>query len=66
MSKECQNNSIQKFSYKNIGGLLKIINLSLPQIRESSDVKSFWIPAFAGMTFLEGVLIFEIWTSFEL
>jgi hypothetical protein len=24
--------------------------------REPSDVKSFWIPAFAGMTFLEGAL----------
>ena len=24
--------------------------------RESSDVKSFWIPAFAGMTFLEVAL----------
>ena len=33
--------------------LLIIINLSLPRRRESSDVKSFWIPAFAGMTFLE-------------
>jgi hypothetical protein len=32
---------------------LIIINLSLPRRRESSDVKSFWIPAFAGMTFLE-------------
>ena len=32
---------------------LIIINLSLPLRRESSDVKSFWIPAFAGMTFLE-------------
>ena len=25
--------------------------------RESSDVKSFWIPAFAGMTFLEVAFI---------
>jgi hypothetical protein len=32
---------------------LIIINLSLPRRRESSDVKGFWIPAFAGMTFLE-------------
>ncbi len=35
---------------------LIIINLLLPQMRESSDVKSFWIPAFAGMTFLEVAL----------
>jgi hypothetical protein len=27
-----------------------MINLSLQHRRESSDVKSFWIPAFAGMT----------------
>jgi hypothetical protein len=27
--------------------------LSLPRRRESSDVKSFWIPVFTGMTFLE-------------
>ena len=33
-----------------------IINLSLPRRRESSNVKSFWIPAFAGMTFLEVAL----------
>jgi len=32
---------------------LIIIDLSLPRRRESSDVKGFWIPAFAGMTFLE-------------
>jgi len=37
--------------------LLIIINLSLPRRRESSDVKRFWIPAFAGMTFLEVNLI---------
>jgi hypothetical protein len=30
--------------------------LSLPRRRESSDVKGFWIPAFAGMTFLEVAL----------
>ena len=36
---------------------LIIINLSLPRRRESSDVKSFWIPAFAGMTFLEVAFI---------
>jgi len=33
--------------------------LSLPFRRESSDVKRFWIPAFAGMTFLEAALIFK-------
>jgi hypothetical protein len=27
--------------------------LLLPRRRESSDFKSFWIPAFAGMTLLE-------------
>ncbi len=32
---------------------LIIINLFLLQMRESNDVKSLWIPAFAGMTFLE-------------
>jgi hypothetical protein len=36
---------------------LIIINLSLPRRRESSDVKGFWIPAFAGMTFLEAAII---------
>jgi hypothetical protein len=36
---------------------LIIINLSLPRKRESSDVKHFWIPAFAGMTFLEVAFI---------
>jgi len=36
---------------------LIIINLSLPRRRESSDVKGFWISAFAGMTFLEVALI---------
>ena len=30
-----------------------IINLSLPRRRESSKYKRFWIPAFAGTTFLE-------------
>jgi hypothetical protein len=35
---------------------LIIINLSLQRRRESSDLKSFWIPAFAGMTFLEVAL----------
>jgi len=28
------------------------MNLSLPRRRESSNVTGFWIPAFAGMTFL--------------
>ena len=32
---------------------LIIPNLSLPRRRESSNVKTLWIPAFAGMTFLE-------------
>ena len=32
--------------------------------RESSDVKSFWIPAFAGMTFLEVALIFQFAVRF--
>jgi hypothetical protein len=41
---------------KVLRGPLIIINLSLPRRRESSDVKSFWIPAFAGMTFLEVAL----------
>jgi len=36
---------------------LIISNLSLPRRRESSNVKSLWIPAFAGMTFLEVALI---------
>jgi len=35
---------------------LIIINLSLPRRRESSDFKSFWIPAFAGMTLLEAAI----------
>ena len=30
---------------------------SLPRRRESSYVKSLWIPAFAGMTFLEAAYI---------
>jgi hypothetical protein len=30
-------------------------HLSLPRRRESGDIKGFWIPAFAGMTFLEVV-----------
>ncbi len=33
-----------------------MINLPFPQRRRSSEVKSFWIPAFAGMTFLEVAL----------
>jgi hypothetical protein len=37
-----------------------IINSSLPQKQESSDVKNFWIPAFAGMTFLE-VAVRVLW-----
>jgi hypothetical protein len=32
---------------------LIIPNPSLPRRRESSNFKWFWIPAFAGMTFLE-------------
>jgi hypothetical protein len=36
---------------------LIIINQSLLRSIESSDIKSFWIPAFAGMTFLEVALI---------
>jgi hypothetical protein len=32
---------------------LIIPNSSLPRRRESSYVKNLWIPAFAGMTFLE-------------
>ena len=44
---------------------LIIINLLLPQMGESSDVKSFWIPAFAGMTFLEVALsMFSYFSSF--
>ena len=35
---------------------LIIINRSLSHTRESSDLKTFWIPAFAGMTFLEGAI----------
>jgi hypothetical protein len=35
---------------------LLISDSSLPHRRESSNVKSFWIPAFAGMTFLEVAL----------
>ena len=42
---------------------LIIINLLLPQMGESSDVKSFWIPAFAGMTFLEVAFRFRITCS---
>ena len=45
--------SLQQNGSKLIREPLIIINLSLPRRRESSDVKSFWIPAFAGMTFLE-------------
>jgi hypothetical protein len=40
----------------NLRGPLLIINLSLPSRRESSNLKPFWIPAFAGMTFLEVAL----------
>jgi len=32
--------------------------LSLPRRRESSEFKGFWIPAFAGMTFLEVAFTF--------
>ena len=39
------------------GDPLLIINSSLPRRRESSNVMSFWIPAFAGMTFLEVAFI---------
>jgi hypothetical protein len=39
---------------------LIIINSLLPQKRESSDVRNFWIPAFAGITFLEGELILRM------
>jgi hypothetical protein len=35
---------------------LIIPNSSLPRRRESSYVESLWIPAFAGMTFLEVAL----------
>jgi hypothetical protein len=35
---------------------LIIKDSSLPRRRESSDFKHFWIPAFAGMTFLEVAL----------
>jgi hypothetical protein len=38
---------------------LIIMNLSLPRKRESSNVKRFWIPAFAGMTFLEVTFILK-------
>jgi hypothetical protein len=37
---------------------LIITDLSLPRRRESSDFKNFWIPVFAGMTFLEVALFF--------
>jgi hypothetical protein len=43
---------------------LIITNLSLPRRRESSIVKGFWIPAFAGMTFLEvalSLLKIDLW-----
>jgi hypothetical protein len=36
-----------------------VINSSLPRRRESRAVETFWIPAFAGMTFLEVTLIFN-------
>jgi hypothetical protein len=38
---------------------LIISNSSLPSRRESSNLKPFWIPAFAGMTFLEVALIIK-------
>jgi len=49
MSKECQI----------LRDPLIITDSSLPRRRESSDFKDFWIPAFAGMTFLEVALIFK-------
>jgi hypothetical protein len=39
---------------------LRIIISSLRQTPESSDVPGFWIPAFAGMTFLEEPLKFTL------
>ena len=42
---------------------LIIINSSILQKLESSDVKNFWIPAFAGMTFLEKVLSLHGWRA---
>ena len=42
-----------------------IINLSLPRRRESSKYKRFWIPAFAGMTFLEVAYLNNLWTRYE-
>jgi len=51
-------NSNDQNSFEHLREPLIIINLSLPRRRESSDVKSFWIPAFAGMTFLEVALRF--------
>jgi hypothetical protein len=50
-------NNFEKIPYFDLREPLIIINLSLPRRRESSDVKSFWIPAFAEMTFLEVALI---------
>ena len=49
-----QNSQLKTY---NLREPLIIINLLLLQMGESSDVKSFWIPAFAGMTFLEVALI---------
>jgi len=39
---------------------LIILNLSLRRRRESSNVKNLWIPAFAGMTFLEVAINFKL------
>jgi len=36
--------------------LLIITSLSIPRRRQASVVRDFWIPAFAGMTFLEVAL----------
>ena len=61
----CSNENFKKKSTpfrnpcQNLREPLIIINLSLPRRRESSDVKSFWIPAFAGMTFLEVALNYK-------
>jgi hypothetical protein len=52
--------SILNWGWKAIGDHLRdpliIPNSSLPRRRESSYVKNLWIPAFAGMTFLEVAL----------
>ena len=39
---------------------LIIHNSSLPRKRESSYIKNFWIPASAGMTFLEVALFIQL------